>query len=148
MVISKHGIELIKKHEGWRNNPYLCPAKIPTVGYGFTYYKDGTRVSLGDGPMTLREGEELLKHILNEFEGYVNSYVKVDLTHNQFDALVSFCYNLGPDNFSDSTLLKKINNNPSDPSIEDEFGKWIYAGGTKVKGLVKRRAYEWSLYNS
>lgn len=146
--ISKEGIKHLKNHEGWKSKPYLDTANVPTIGIGFTYYASGRKVSMDDRPITPEFGEVLLRHLLNEFEGYVNLYVTSDINQNQFDALVSFVYNLGPDNFSDSTLLKKINKDPNDTSIRNEFSKWKYADGKVSKGLINRRVKEANLYYS
>jgi len=84
--------------------------------------------------------------MLIKFEQYVDSYCVDTLTQNQFDALVSFCYNVGPVNLKNSTLIKKVNKNPNDPTIKDEFLKWVKANGKTLKGLVTRRTAEFELY--
>lgn len=147
MKTSSIGLDLIKKFEGWKPNPYLDPIGIPTIGYGFTYYiPNRQKVTLKDNPLTLEEGEEMLKEVLKGYENDVNKLVKAKLNQNQFDALVSFTYNLGATNLYNSTLLKKININSCDPSIGQEFVKWVYAGGNKLEGLIKRRKEEAELY--
>ena len=108
------GIELIKKFEGFMSKPYKCPAGIPTIGYGATFYPDGKKVTMSDKALTEAEGTALLASMLTKFEQYVDSYCIDTITQNQFDALVSFCYNLGPNNLKTSTLLKKVNANPND----------------------------------
>lgn len=143
---SNKGIDLIKSFEGFSSKPYLCPAKIPTIGYGATFYPDGKKVTMKDSPITEEKGIELLKSMLVKFEQYVDSYCIDTVNQNQFDALVSFCYNLGPANLKSSTLLKKVNTNPNDPTIEAEFMKWVKAGGKTLKGLVRRREAEVELY--
>lgn len=144
--ISNQGIDLIKAFEGFSSKPYLCPAKIPTIGYGATFYPDGKKVTMNDAPITEEKGVELLKSMLVKFEQYVDSYCIDTITQSQFDALVSFCYNLGPSNLKSSTLLKKVNKDPNDPTIEAEFMKWTKAGGKTLKGLVRRREAEAKLY--
>lgn len=146
--ISKKGINLIKKYEGFSSKPYLCPANVPTIGFGATFYPDGRKVKLTDEPISEVIAEVILKKQLEKFEQYVDSYSTDKLNQNQFDALVSFCFNLGPANLKASTLLKKVNANPNDPTIKDEFMKWVKAGGKTLKGLVSRRAEEASLYFS
>lgn len=146
--ISQKGIDLIKKYEGFSAKPYLCPAQIPTIGYGATYYEDGKKVTLQDSLITEDRGVELLKHLLVTFEKSVDSFCRDDINQNQFDALVSFAYNLGTGSLKSSTLLKKVNANPADPTIKDEFMKWVNAGGKKLPGLVKRRTDEAALYFS
>lgn len=140
------GIDLIKKFEGFSSKPYLCPAKICTIGYGATFYPNGKKVTMTDKPLTEPEGVELLKSMLTKFEQYVDSYCIDTITQYQFDALVSFCYNLGPSNLKSSTLLKKVNANPNDETIRAEFMKWTKAGGRTLKGLVTRRTAEADLY--
>ena len=140
------GIELIKKFEGFMSKPYKCPAGIPTIGYGATFYPDGKKVTMSDKAITEVEGTALLASMLTKFEQYVDSYCIDTITQNQFDALVSFCYNLGPNNLKSSTLLKKVNLNPNDETIRVEFMKWTKAGGKTLKGLVTRRTAEADLY--
>ena len=146
--IGTKGLELIKSFEGLRLKPYLCPAKIPTIGYGNTFYEDGKKVTMKDPEITEQRATELLQDSLKGFEKYVDSYCRDDINQNQFDALVSFCYNLGPANLKSSTLLKKANVNPNDPTIAQEFLKWNKAGGRALKGLTKRRQAESDLYFS
>ena len=145
MVTSNKGIDLIKRFEGCKLNAYLCPAKIPTIGYGNTFYEDGTPVKIGD-TITQERATELLKNLLVKFESYVNKYVKSTITQEQYDALVSFCYNIGAGNLAKSTLLKKVNLNPKDATIRDEFMKWNKAGGKELLGLTRRRKAEADLY--
>ena len=140
------GIELIKKFEGFMSKPYKCPAGVPTIGYGATFYPDGKKVTMSDKAITEAEGTALLASMLTKFEQYVDSYCVDTITQNQFDALVSFCYNLGPNNLKSSTLLKKVNANPNDETIRAEFMKWTKAGGRVLKGLVTRRTAEADLY--
>jgi lysozyme len=144
--ISDNGIELIKRFEGLSLKPYLCPAKIPTIGYGNTFYKNGKKVTLNDKPITEQKAVEMLKQSLEKFEQYVDSYCIDTITQNQFDAIVSFCYNVGPANLKSSTLLKKVNANANDETIRAEFMKWTKGGGKVLKGLVTRRTAEADLY--
>ena len=140
------GIDLIKKFEGFKSKPYKCPAGVPTIAYGATFYPNGKKVTMSDKSMTEAEGVGLLKDMLKRFEQYVDSYCIDSITQQQFDALVSFCYNLGPSNLKSSTLLKKVNANPNDETIRVEFMKWTKAGGRTLKGLVTRRTAEADLY--
>ncbi len=103
---------------------------------------------MGKKKITEKEAETLLANDLSSYEKSVNSCVKSSINQNQFDALVSFTYNLGIGNLKSSTLLKKVNKNPDDTSIRYEFVKWIYAGGECLPGLVRRRADEAELYFS
>jgi len=140
------GIEMIKMFEGFRSAPYKCPAGIPTIGYGATFYPNGKKVTMADKAITEAEGTVLLQSMLVSFEKYVDSYCRDDINQNQFDALVSFAYNLGPANLKSSTLLKKVNANPQDETITAEFMKWVKAGGKTLRGLVRRREAESLLY--
>jgi lysozyme len=139
------GINLIKKYEGCKLKAYLCPAKIPTIGFGNTQYENGSKVKIGD-VITESRSEELLNYILDEFEIGVSKLLKVDVKQNQFDALVCFAYNIGLGNLKKSTVLKLVNQNPSDPSIEINWKAWNKAGGKVLTGLTRRRDDEYKLY--
>lgn len=142
-TISKNGLELIKKHEGLRLSAYKCPAGILTIGYGHT-----KTVKPG---MTINKemAELLLKIDVMAAENAVRNLVNIQLNQNQFDALVSFTFNLGGRNLERSTLLKLLN---AGKILEagEEFMKWTKArqpGGLKeLPGLVKRRAEEKALF--
>ena len=140
------GIKLIKFFEGFRSKPYLCPASIATIGYGATYYPNGKKVTLNDAPIDETYASQLLQNMLDMYEKAVDSFCRDDINQNQFDALVSFAYNLGIGALKSSTLLKIVNANPNDPKIRDEFNKWVNGGGKKLPGLIKRRASEADLY--
>ncbi len=139
---------MIKSFEGLRLKPYLCSAKVPTIGYGNTFYENGKKVTLKDSEITESRATDLLAWSLGKFEQYVDSYCRDDVSQNQFDALVSFCYNLGPANLKSSTLLKKVNADPNDPTIKNEFLKWNKAAGRVLAGLTRRRQAESDLYFS
>jgi lysozyme len=146
--IASKGLDLIKSFEGLKLKPYLCSANVPTIGYGNTFYENKAKVTLKDSAITEQRAVELLAWSLKGFEQYVDSYCVDTITQNQFDALVSFCYNLGPANLKSSTLLKKVNANPNDPTIRAEFLKWNKAGGRALAGLTRRRTAEADLYFS
>ncbi|WP_067151039.1 lysozyme [Pseudotamlana agarivorans] len=153
MKTTKTGIKLIHKYESFRNHPYLCPSGIPTIGWGNTYYEDGSKVTLNDEPITRKRGDELFENIIKTFEDKVNEYVTSDINENQFSSLVSFTYNVGVYNFKRSTLLKKINNNPNDfDAIEYQFKRWnkgtVNNKKVVLKGLTKRRNEEFFLYST
>lgn len=148
MTLSIQGFEFIKKWEGFRAKPYTDAAGVPTIGYGSTFYANGTKVTMNDKPISVQEAETLLKKVVKSFENAVNKLVTKSLTQSQFDALVSFCYNVGVGNFQKSTLLKLINQNPNDPNIYNEFLKHIRANGKILTGLQNRRKEEASLYGS
>ena len=146
MKLDNKGYELICQFEGLRLKPYLCSAKIPTIGYGNTYYPNGKRVTLLDKSITESEAFEMFKVIADKYAQRVSEMVKKELNQNQFNSLVSFAYNVGTGNFSTSTLLKKINVNPNDLTIKNEFAKWNKANKKVIDGLTKRRKAESDLY--
>ena len=146
MTISNTGLNQIKKHEGLRLHAYLDPVGIPTIGYGNTYYENGDKVKMGEF-ITIERAEQLLRFFIDKkFSPAIDSMVKPELNQSQFDALISFAYNVGLGALSNSTLLKKVNANPSDNSIRQEFLKWNKAGGQVWKGLTKRREEEADMY--
>jgi lysozyme len=147
MKLNKAGADLIKSFEGLRLTAYKCSAAKDTIGYGNTFYEDGTPVKPGD-KITKERAEVLFTIIANEFSAKVAPLVKSKINENQFGALVSFAYNAGVGNLQKSTLLKKVNANPADPSIRDEFMKWDKAGGKQLAGLTRRRKAEADLYFS
>ena len=129
-----------------RLTSYLCSASVPTIGYGATYYHDGSKVKLGQ-TITKEQASQMLVEHLKEFEGSVTGLLNgTAVNQNQFDALVSFCYNLGAGNLAKSQLLRFVKLNPNDPRIAAEFAKWNRAGGNVLTGLVRRRKKEAQLY--
>jgi lysozyme len=143
---SNNLLKLVEKFEGLFLNPYLCPAGVPTIGLGSTYYENGKRVGLNDPAITKERAYELFKHTLKQYEKDVDTFTRDDINQNQFDALVDFAYNCGSGNLKTSTLLKKVNLLPNDPLIAEEFKKWNKGGGKVLNGLVKRRQAELELY--
>lgn len=146
MKLNTQGYRLICMFEGFSAKPYLCSAKVPTIGYGNCYYLNGKKVTLLDKPITELEAFEMFKAIADKFADKVSKLVTTPVDQNQFNALVSLAYNIGPANFAKSTLLKKVNFNHNDPSIRAEFLKWNKAGGQVLKGLTIRRTAEADLY--
>jgi lysozyme len=146
MKLNEQGYKLIAKHEGLRLKPYLCPARVPTIGYGNTYYADGKRVTMQDKPITKEQAYELLKIIADKFARQVDAVVTANVTQNQFNALVSFAYNIGMGNFRKSTLLRMVNLSPHNASIRAQFMRWNKAGGVELRGLTNRRIDEANLY--
>lgn len=148
MDISQKGLDLIKEFEGLRLKPYRDVAGVPTIGWGSTYYRDNKKVTMNDNPITEDEANSLLAYIANkDFGSFINKVVKVELNQNQFDALVSFAYNLGNGNLQNSTLLKKINSGDF-IGASNEFIKWNKVGKTELAGLTKRREKEKKLFLS
>lgn len=148
MKLNEAGINLIKSFEGLKLAPYIDSAGVPTIGYGNTYYFDGTKVTMQDKPLTQAQADALFASIVDRFAISVADLVTTNLNDNQFSALVSFAYNLGVFSLSKSTLLSLVNANSNNPQITNEFNKWIYAGGKVLNGLVRRRAAEAKLYFS
>jgi lysozyme len=146
MKLDENGYKLIQGFEGLSLIPYLCSAKVPTIGYGNTFYPSGKKVTMQDQPINLATAKWMLKETANIFATQVNLLVKTKLTQNQFNALVSFAFNLGVSALSRSTLLKKVNANPQDITITNEFLKWNKAGGKVLNGLTKRRTIEAKIY--
>jgi lysozyme len=146
MTTSKRAVDLIKKFEGFFADAYLCPAGVPTIGYGSTMWSDGKLVKLGE-KISMENAEKLLLWELQQKEYSLN---KLTLNQNKFDALMSFVYNVGIGNLMKSTLYKKALINPNDQTIKDEFMKWNKARVkgvlTPLKGLTKRRTEEAKLY--
>ena len=145
MQLTEEIIEFIKEKEGLRLNAYLCPAKVWTIGYGNTFYENGMKVKQGD-KITKERAEQLLLFVLNQFADKVKPLIKSKINNNQFSALVSFAYNVGIGALQKSTLLKKVNNNPNDLTIKNEFLKWTRAKGVILTGLIKRRDFEQKIY--
>ena len=144
-MINDAGKELIKSFEGLRLKAYKCSANKDTIGYGNTFYEDGRLVKPGDA-ITLERANKMFDFILGKFANKTKAVIKSDVNENQLAALVSFAYNCGVANLMNSTLLKKVNANPDDQSIVDEFKKWNKAAGKVLPGLVKRREAEAKLY--
>jgi lysozyme len=145
MKLNESGKSLIKSFEGCRLTSYKCSANHDTIGYGNTFYEDGTKVKPGD-KITQERANELFEIIAKDFADKVKPLIKKDLTENNFSAIVSFAYNVGVGNLKSSTLLKKVNINPSDETIRAEFMKWVRAGGKELTGLKRRRKAEADLY--
>ena len=141
MKLSENGIKLIKKYEGCRLKAYKCPRGVWTIGYGHT---DNVRP---DDFITQDEAEELFKQDVKVFENAVNKLVKVKLNQNQFDALISFAFNLGYGNkgLGGSTLLRLLNNSDY-IGASKQFSRWVYSGDRVLEGLIKRRNEEKELF--
>jgi len=147
MKLSDKGLQLIKDFEGFEGKAYLCPAGVPTIGYGATYYpKTNDAVLLCDEDITEHYASVLLQEMVGSYERGVMRYVTSKLSSNQFDALVSFAYNVGLSALKSSTLLKRVNANPCDENIAYQFSRWNKANGKVLKGLTKRRKAESDLY--
>lgn len=146
MQTSEKGIALIKEFEGCKLTAYQDSVGVWTIGYGWTQPVDGKPIRAG---MTIKQetAERLLKTGLVSYESDVSRLVKVILTQGQFDALVSFTYNLGARSLSTSTLLRKLNSGDY-AGAADEFLRWNKAGGKVLNGLTRRREAERALFLS
>lgn len=141
MRTSQNGINLIKQFESLRLEAYKCPAGVWTIGYGHT-----AGVRKGD-EIDKQRAECLLAGDLKAFEDVVNRECP-GINQNQFDALVSFVFNIGESKFKTSTLLKCVKANPTGANIRYEFSRWDKSGGTQLAGLIRRRKAEADLYFS
>lgn len=138
---------LCRQFEGFKSKPYLCPAGIPTIGYGSTYYSDGRKVTLQDPPMDEPAARALLMYELN------HTYLPAVLRHcpvlvsdeRKCNAIVDFCYNLGVGRLQTSTLKRKINAQDWD-GAKEQLKLWVRGGGVVLNGLVKRRDAECALF--
>jgi len=140
MNLGYKGKDLLKFFEGCELVAYQDSVGVWTIGYGHT---KGVTPGM---TITQEEAEQMLESELTEYEGYVEKYVTVPLTQNQFDALVVWVYNLGPTNFRNSTLLKELNSGNYN-AAGTEIKRWNKAGGKVLAGLVKRREAEAELFN-
>jgi lysozyme len=146
MIPSQKCIDLIKKYEGFEKTSYKCPAGIWTIGYGSTMWNDGKKVEAGQ-KITSEGAEVLLRW---ELKNKSSALINLTLNQNQFDALLSFIYNLGVGAFKKSTLYKKVKVNANDETIRFEFMKWnkarVNGKLVELKGLTNRRQSEINLY--
>jgi len=145
MKLNKEGADLIKSFEGCKLKAYQCSAMKWTIGYGNTFFEDGTPVVAGNA-ISQEKAEQLFELISNDFSAKVVKLVPSHITPNQFGALVSFAYNCGIANLQKSTLLKKVIANHNDQSIKAEFLKWNKANSVVLPGLTRRREAESNLY--
>jgi lysozyme len=153
IIINDECIDLIKSFEGFSAKAYhdaIDPPGVDTIGYGTIVYPPtylgGKRVKVGDTPITEAQAVAFLKWEVELKTKAVDILLRDDLTANQFGALVSFTYNLGEGSLKGSTLRKKVNTDPNDPTIMLEFLKWDMASGHHIKGLQRRRQAEADLY--
>ena len=152
MTVSEKGISLIKSQEGCVLHPYWDSAHIATIGWGNTRYLNGNKVSITDPPISQETADTLLLKIVQGVAKEVDGMVTDSVNQNQFDSLVDFAYNVGTTALLNSTLRKRVNANPSDPTIRDAFMMWdkIHVDGELkvLDALVKRRRKEADLYFS
>jgi lysozyme len=158
MKVSQKCIQQIKIDEGVRNKPYQCPALLWTVGVGHVIDPNHAKVPLADRKalpipagwdrvLSADEIDDILRKDLARFEAGVLRLIKVPLTQGQFDALVSFSFNVGLGNLQNSTLRMKVNREEFEAAAE-QFLVWTKAGGKVLPGLVKRRTHEKEMFES
>lgn len=139
--ITEQGLSLIKTFEGFRAEPYLCPAGYWTIGYGHLLRaEEGLAV-----PLSRMAAETLLRQDVAAAEAAVLRHIRVPLSDGQFDALVSFTFNLGAGALQRSTLRRKVNRDDH-AAVPQELMRWVYAGGRRLPGLTRRRAAEAACY--
>lgn len=146
-TLDQRGRDFLAKEEGIILKPYLDSVGIPTIGIGCTFYPGGKRVTMQDKPLKdIAAAWALFDAVNSNFLFTVYSTTRDDINQNQFNALVSLCYNIGPAGFKGSTVLKLVNKNPNDPKISAAFEMWKTAGGKPI--LLGRRRREVKLYFS
>ena len=145
MTLSEQGTKFLQQEEGCKLKAYRDSAGVPTIGYGNTYYEDGTKVKIGD-EITQERADALFNGVLKEYEQAVNVALLEVPKQNEFDALVSLAYNIGAAAFKRSTLVKYINSGVSDYKIRQQFLAWRYSAGEPI--LLGRRKREADLYFS
>jgi lysozyme len=156
--VSQKCIEQIKKDEGVRSRPYQCPALLWTIGVGHVIDPNHAKVPMADRKqlpipagwdrvLSSEEIDDILRKDLARFEAGVSRLIKVELTQGQFDALVSFSFNVGLGNLQNSTLRMKVNRSDFKGAAE-QFLVWTKAGGRVLPGLVKRRTHEKEMFES
>ena len=145
-IIGFKGLALIKEFEGCKLTAYKCSAGVWTIGFGNTFYEDGSAVKKGD-TIDQESANILFLKIVEVFVKGVNKLITSEVTQNQFDAMVSLSFNIGLGNFKRSSVLRKVNNKPEDVhSIGESFLLWNKAGGNILNGLVRRRIAEVKLF--
>ena len=139
--VTQQGLDLIKHFEGLSLETYICPAGYPTIGYGHLI----TATENIPEKITEDEAEALLRNDVAWAERAVLRLIRVPITDNQFDALVSFTFNLGSGALQRSTLRRKVNREEH-WAVPREFLRWVWAGGRRLKGLIRRRKAEGNIY--
>lgn len=146
MKTGVNGLELIKSFEGFRSRPYMpTPEDVPTIGYGTTVYPNGKRVTMKDSDISTAKATEYLANDVRECEAAISTNIKVSLTQNQIDALVSFIYNVGPTAFRKSTLARMLNAGDY-KGAADQLLRWNKQGLKTLAGLTRRREAERKLF--
>ncbi len=142
--VTQHGINLIKRFEGFEPRIYLDAAGLSTIGYGHLLHS-GEAEMFKNG-ISPEAGEALLIKDVLSAECAVLRLIRAPLTDGQFDALVSFTFNLGSGALQRSTLRRKINREEHD-EVPEQFMRWVWAGGRRLRGLIRRREEESGVYS-
>ncbi len=145
MIVNKATIDLIKEFEGCKLTAYQCSAGVWTIGYGIT---EGAGVGINPAKgmtITQQQAEDLLRHAVDKFAERVDELITANVNANQFGACVSLAYNIGPNAFAKSTVLRELNAGRKDAAAA-AFQMWNKAGGVVSKGLVRRREAERQLF--
>jgi lysozyme len=145
MKTGERGLKLIKEFEGCKLSAYQCPAGVWTIGIGSTHYGDGTPVTKNRTLPNEGAAMALLAATIGQYEKAVNA-TGVELTQNEYDALVCLCYNIGAGNFFKSTLVKMLKTGDDKAEIAKQFLRWDKAGGKPLAGLTRRRNAEAELF--
>jgi lysozyme len=153
---SEEGVRFITKFEGWSAAPYRDSRGIPTIGYGNTYYEDGSHVKMDDPAITRDRGAQILRHACRNLVYTLGRLIHghVSLSQGKVDALISFMYNAGPTAFASSTILRTINADGPEHVTREMFTRWdkIHDPRTgelhESSGLLRRRNAEFDLYRS
>jgi lysozyme len=154
MALPSEALDLVKRFEGYlrqlndgtgRVAPYLCPARVPTIGWGTTYYPGGRKVTMADPPIDRERATECLAHELQANERDVDRLTTARLHPLSRGAVVSFVYNCGSGAYRGSSLRKAINEQRWE-DVPREFAKWRMGGGRILPGLVRRRADEAAMF--
>ena len=143
--MTDEGLDLIKLYEGYSSSPYLCPAQHWTIGYGAIWGMDNKRVTEDNPDINADQADYLLRRDVKKSEMAVLRHIRVPLEDGQFNSLCSFVFNLGSGALQSSTLRRKINRGDY-IGAADEFPRWVYAGGRRLKWLIKRREHERAMF--
>ncbi len=147
-TLDEAGFDFIIKQEGCVLHVYRDQVGIYTVGIGSTYYENGQHVQANDPPITLERAKELFANTSKQYMDAVHYWTVPVLNQNQFNALFSFCYNVGTGGFKKSSVLSLINQGITDGRLKAAFLLWTHAGGEVIEDLVARREAEYELYIS
>ena len=150
LTFSSKATDLIAQFEGFKSHPYPDSVKIPTIGFGTTFYEDGTKVTLKDAPISEDRAKAILLHYLNKIIlPDFQQHITVDLTQNEIDALACLVYNIGDGAFDRSSVLKDVNNHIVNGTLlESHWEAWDKAGGQVLNGLLNRRKSEYKYFTT